>query len=168
MDEPKGKDRSDALTSKSSPGPQRGDAEGRQGSAGRPWGGVIPRPALGGGLCIFIRSSLSFASQEGAAAAASPGGASLSARPRSAAGGGRRLRGWGSPGWVPPCRSPPPGDINLNPLHSWSFLMGHCLLVTGVPGRGPGRSGEAGGGRGLARPRAVQRGGRERGLRAGV
>lgn len=43
----------------------------------------------------------------------------------------------GSPGWVQPCRSPPPpADIIFEPLERWPPLKGRCRLVPGVPARG--------------------------------
>lgn len=161
MDEPKGKDRSEPLVSKSSPDPRRGGAGRRKGEAGgggrarrgAPRAGGIP---LGGGrLCIFMRRSFRFATQEGAAAAASPGGASLPpslpARPRSAAGGGRRLRGGGSPG-VGGCSlaavlPPHLGATSASSL--WTpgrFRRDNVNLWLGGPGAGGGRGcpGQAG------------------------
>lgn len=150
-----------------SPGEGARGGGGRAARRGAP-GGVGGDSAAGsrGRLCIFMRSLFRFASQEGAAAAASPGGASLPPRPRSAADGGRRLRGVGSPGWVPPCRSPSSGLHHFQafglpaafegamPTCDWGAReasRGCREKLEGAAGpRVPGRCSGAGGSRGSA------------------
>lgn len=127
-----------------------------------------------------MRRSFRFATQEGAAAAASPGGASLPpslpARPRSAAGGGRRLRGGGSPG-VGGCSlaavlPPHLGATSASSL--WTpgrFRRDNVNLWLGGPGAGGGPRLSGAGWRvaaGWRVPGRCKRGGRERGFRAGV